>query len=907
MKKGHALIKALSLTLAVIMLAASFPGAASATDDDDITGYWGDVPSVSSLLALDGSKATLTVYNAKMKGKNVICAIASYDGDGRITSVKTSVEAASSLNTFSADMPEDLSYVKSFVLGDSGEVLTKNRRCAPPFVLGVVGDSVITFHNPIDCLYAMAEKGGHALTVKSNSYNNVELTPDKSFSLYEYCSFSGSGNNLKAVSIKSAFYERITSKLDCLVLLVSRDRAFMSAYNEKRMTEAFRIIQSAYYAANPNGKIVLFAPMPYKDTQGDYGQYYGLTDLDARGHWDKISALADTLASIAEGRVTVARIGDAFLTLEEEYGPSGCELYESRGIYQNVAGAYYISCLLYAYIFDESPVGVNEYGFLNRSAAEFLQKEAHKYVFGEDAPEKARHEDAIPHEAFENCDPRTEKSRDERFKNEVYPEYFDELFATAYCFEAFGGAVQYDQTNIAKASGATRRLYQGISPSFITPQRIAHQDCTWFVHSVYNSAFDYVIKKSVGTYVIDITEGEAYRRTKDEIAADPEACIEAFLDALQPGDMIMYYNREGQKGHGMLYIGNGKMLHCSGGSHKTSATSDYSFSLKADNKELLGGITFSTVYGLADPSSSRYSFGGDREVSILRPLSLGIKPNADAVARAKNLKGVICWKESDRTAGATVNPGEDVTFTYKIRNDTMEEKVISLSDKLPAHTAFKSGDVKFTDGALSTNVTVPARSLVSLSFTVTVSPSAPEGKIPCGDTEIGGVKLYDYAPIYVARTLTESEQAAIANADVTATTDSELIAKTYAEIGKTVSLPEGAALSDRFFNISNGKVTFKDKSLIPQNLYGGSGYAGKEFERIRHIDVQNVSCGDVLIVLRNADAPETAQCWLCLGDGNLKTVENGAVKSVSNVTAATLFDSLFGQFAFIVIRPSFGF
>ena len=252
------------------------------------------------------------------------------------------------------------------------------------YKIHVFGDAVIITHSPFEVLFGMARNSGHDIDLSGTTASNLGETT--TYSIYDVCNFTGSGVDIKATGFKkSSFKNAISNKLDCLIILVSRDRAFMSAYNERRMLEAFRIIQSAYYAANPNGKIVLFAPMPYKDTQGEYGQYYGLTDLDARGHWDKISALADTLASVAEGRVTVARIGDAFMDLESEH--PDCELYESRGIYQNVAGAYYISCLLYAYVFDESPVGVDEYGFLNRSAAEFLQKEAHKYVFGEDAPE----------------------------------------------------------------------------------------------------------------------------------------------------------------------------------------------------------------------------------------------------------------------------------------------------------------------------------------------------------------------------------------------------------------------------------------------------------------------------------------------------------------------------------------
>ena len=639
---------------------------------------------------------------------------------------------------------------------------------------------------------------------------------------------------------------------------------------------------------------------------------FNVNNTDSHGHNERIKAVAQKMGSKASGTLVYAQIGDAFEWFEKNYAAQGIDLYDAGGLYQNVAGSYFISCLTYAYIFNESPVGITEYGFLTKDAAEFIQKAAHKFVFGTDAPASVKHGTPIPHDAFEQCDPRTMSYRDERFANEVYPQYFDEFFATAYCYEAFGGAVHYDQNNIASASGATRRLYQGIDPTFITPQRTSYLDCTWFCHSVYSSAFNYTIKESVDTKVIDITEGEVYRRTAAQIKADPEEARKAFIETIRPGDMIMYSDRENGGSHGMLYIGNGMIIHCSGGSHKAGGSADYNKDAKVDCKEPLGGVLYSKLGIVCDNASSGYySFKGNRDLLLLRPLASGVKPNANASARAKNLMGVICWKESTRTAGATVNPGEDVTFTYKIRNDTMKDKQISVTDKLPANTTFKSGDVKFTNGALDTTVTVPARSLVSLSFTVTVSPSALDGKISCGDTAIGGIKLTDYAPIYVAKTLTAAEQAKIAAANVTAANDSELIAKTYAEIGKTVNLPSGADLVNRFMSVSAKSVSFtlssKDFKLVPQGLYGGKYYPGTVFERIRHIGVENAMCGDVLIVLRDPSKLNEVQCYLCVGDGKFKTTENGAVKYVPAVAAASLFDSLIGEHAFLIIRPSFGF
>ncbi|MBQ7625268.1 MAG: hypothetical protein IJS65_08330, partial [Clostridia bacterium] len=366
----------------------------------------------------------------------------------------------------------------------------------------VWGDAVVNVHTPFDILYGMARAAGHDVDLNGGAYDN--LGASTTYSLYELFTYTGSGADVKATGFKNAkFQKTVSSPLDCLIILVSRDRSMMGIENETKLIEAFDMTQKAYYAANPNGRIILLAPMPYKDTQGEHGVKFKVNDTDSHGHSERIKAFAQKMAAKATGNIMIEQLGDAFEWFEKNYAAQGYEIYDQGGIYQSVAGAYFISCLTYAYLWNESPVGITEYGYLTRDAAEFIQKAAHKFVFGTDAPSSVNRGTPIPHDAFEQCDPRTMSKRDERFKNEVYPKYFDEFFATAYCYEAFGGAVQYDQNNIAKASGATRRLHQGVDPTFITPQRISYLDCTWFCHSVYDSAFNYVIKETVNTKVIE--------------------------------------------------------------------------------------------------------------------------------------------------------------------------------------------------------------------------------------------------------------------------------------------------------------------------------------------------------------------------------------------------------------------
>ncbi len=438
------------------------------------------------------------------------------------------------------------------------------------FGIYIFGDAVLSTHSPVDIFYSMANLTGHDIQVTANTTNNLANT--STFSFYEL--YNMTGTTVDSVKSKK-FYSSISSKLDCLLLLSSRDRAMMNSDAPDRILAAFDEMQKTYYAANPNGKIILLVPMPYMNTNGEHGEKFQISGITPAEHSKRIKDFAAKTAAKAGGKIIQLQIGDAFDYFNRYYASEGLPLYDDNGIYESIPGAYYISCLLYAAMFDESPCGIEEYGFLDKATATTIQNAAHRFYFGTEPPASVKRGSPVLHTSYKECDPRTMTERDPFYKNEKYPEYFDELFATAYFYEAAGGAVQYDQLRISKAEGATLRTHQGINPAEITPQRLSYLDCTWFVHSVFKSAFGYIPKDDPGDKVIDETAGEMYRWVGPSPHIPADAAIEQFKEILQPGDVIMYFNRDAGQGHGMLYLGNGMMIHCSGGSHKAGGSADY--------------------------------------------------------------------------------------------------------------------------------------------------------------------------------------------------------------------------------------------------------------------------------------------------------------------------------------------
>ena len=773
----------------------------------------------------------------------------------------------------------------------------------------VWGDAVISTNSPIDIMCGLARAAGRETVTTTKVYDNLGET--STYNLYELFNFSDSSAQAKITSVKNThFLWAVTNPTDCLIILSGRDRTLTTASSGQRGLTAFKEIQKAYYAANPDGKIVLLVPYPYKDTQGELGEKFKLTGYDSAGHRELIKSYAEKEAALAAGKIELAQIGDAFAFFEANYAESGIDLYDEGGIYASAAGGYYTACVLYAAVYGDSPAGLSEYGFLDKASAELLQEAAHVFVLGSAPEKKDRSNEALPHRSYEDCDPRTMKNRDPRFENEVYPEYFDELFATAYTYEAFGKAVQYDQNNMRKVSGTfERRLTQGLYPWQINPQRLSYLDCTWYCHAVYHSAFNYTVKPSVRTRVIDTREGEVFRWVGSNPDIPAEEAIEKFIKTIQPGDILVYHDHEKGWGHGMIYLGNGMLIHCSTGSHKGGGSADYNFSANIDGKEPLGGVFFAPVDILINKHTNYYCFTSAREVAVLRPLSLGIKPTEEAVARAQNLAGIVCWKETTASGGVTVNPGDDVTFTYVIRNDNGSDRVVSIKDKLPENTSFKSGDVTFENGTLDTSVTVRSHETLRLSFTVVLSESAGYGEISCGDTVIGGIRLEDF-PIHVGRTLTDSEMKTLAAAADGAGDDLGLVEKAYAAIGRSLDLGSGremigsvctVAADGSSFAVGSGAL----RALLVQNVFGGRAYGGDFYgDRIRCVTPDNCLCGDLLCVMKDA---ETLKVYLCVGDGVFKTVENGETVTVSRANAVDLTEKLLGEFGFFLLRPSLGF
>ena len=124
------------------------------------------------------------------------------------------------------------------------------------------------------------------------------------------------------------------------------------------------------------------------------------------------------------------------------------------------------------------------------------------------------------------------------------------------------------------------------------------------------------------------------------------------------------------------------------------------------------------------------------------------------------MQGVVAEKVASTAMGKTVNPGDEITYTFYIFNTNDEAKNFQIKDTLSEHVTFVSA----TDGGkcsgseVSWSFSVPANTRVSVSYTVKVKDGvAAYTAIDGSKATINGV-VHKCQDSYVANTLTTTQQ-----------------------------------------------------------------------------------------------------------------------------------------------------
>ncbi len=496
---------------------------------------------------------------------------------------------------------------------------------------------------------------------------------------------------------------------------------------------------------------------------------------------------------------------------------------------------------------------------------------------------------------------------------------------TAESFVLRGNRAQYEDTRLiaSKARNLWRWAYSYRDPEEYTSQWRGYSNCAAFNHDIFYSALDYDI--------VDYTTAQLTARKTDVVlteknptnwsAEQKETAKKEFLEALEPGDLMVYRYGDGN-GHVMMYVGNNRMIHCTGAS--------FDWNNKAEKFEETGSFKCETIDNFWIEDNRRYLFNKE-SYRIVRPL-LSFKEQIPqkTLDRMNKVRGIMAEKTATCTYSQTANLGQEITFTFTLENVTDTDKTLNLKETLSENLTYVSGADKADGAILSWRVTVPAKKTVNISYKAKVKEDAALiGEKIISNSFIESIPL-NCPEIYIKKTLTDSEQTILVST-VNAFKGSnlrgiELADAIYKEaIGKSTLSGKNASeiLSEMCENFSDNldswpahwqklkTISNPSLSMLAPNLYGGRYFMepdGEEraeaaLKRTRLVCADKLIIGDIILA-NTALGYEGENCrlrvssYMFVGDKLLDLDKNVLIESEPRL------EKLLCDSHFAVIRPS---
>ena len=516
--------------------------------------------------------------------------------------------------------------------------------------------------------------------------------------------------------------------------------------------------------------------------------------------------------------------------------------------------------------------------------------------------------------------------------------YQEAILATASTYLLRGESLQYEDVyfGLISQSGEHRWAVGEKAPEEYTTDEWGYVNCAVFTYDVYKNALGYALPSKMYT-TSNLSSNSASNgmrvfrfenKTPGEYTEEYMLEIQRqFMEIAEVGDIINV-RRSDSSGHAMLYVGNGRFIHSGGSSYsKTSSGTGYEIYEPTIRNHKVSDYIFnpSSVGGCPFRGSDEY---GDRyvtELILVRPLNKfeGDIPE-NTLARIENMQGIRAEKLSSHPSSITVNPAETITFTFSLYNTTNADRIISISDIVPAGTTYVSGGDTVNGSLISWSVTVPADSTVNVSYTVKVNEDAENGTLIDGrDAKIGGVS-YRCAAIRVKRTLRSSERNEIRAAIDTLRREGTTL-KGLALVNEIYRLALGIediftdtnadnvmrdgeeSVFEKSSKTHSGKILSQIRSeptyyssMLVDHLYGGMRFysANNQHDRTRLLREHNLIVGDVLI----GRTSSAVNIYIYAGEGELLLLNSGIQDAPDFVTLRERI-MYYGR-DFAVLRPS---
>ena len=430
------------------------------------------------------------------------------------------------------------------------------------------------------------------------------------------------------------------------------------------------------------------------------------------------------------------------------------------------------------------------------------------------------------------------------------------------------------------------------------------------------------------------------------------------------GHIMLYVSKSGPNGTTPTVKKDRYLLHSTGSSYRYGEKYDSHINEPEGTVQqitLEQAIAYVLKSGVSTSSIST-------EIAVLRPLDAVLDAEAYAISNNTTVRGDMPELVRTKTASVekheSVNLRDYITYTVTLENRSANSySGISISDYIPTNTTYVSSTPKCTKNGNHIewqNITLAAGEVKEYSYTVKVNDDAPLGsEIVSDQTIAAGIKMNTIKTM-INKTLTPEVKTNLVNRVKNTLKDKEysnasssfeFIKDAYSGIinidfgNSTVYVQN---LLKKFYNITDDDIYVlkqnitEDKftKMYVNNLFGGY-YTTSENQYNLEINSgildsqqpllfdgreltyndSTLMIGDVILLYDKNYADESYafreyNAYLCLGYNESKSVvefatidANKKVKIVDSKLGQTnrsrLLESLPGQNAFIVLRPSY--
>lgn len=524
---------------------------------------------------------------------------------------------------------------------------------------------------------------------------------------------------------------------------------------------------------------------------------------------------------------------------------------------------------------------------------------------------------------------------------------------TALAYLARGTRIQYDDSRLTENNATPLYRWQHglrLSPEEYTSQYIGYTNCAAFTYDVYFAALGIRIEGHATNQLTQITGKQRiykYYPTGKETPEEQAAVEAEFRSLLKMGDIIVirYNGSKTGNGHAMLYVGS-KVLENVDGYKGTAAEntdengnpadagytydiihstgSSYNYTNFAEKFEEHGTIQKMAVDSLFDAKTGRYVFSKLESIAIIRPLeTFNREVPENTLNRMRYMENIIAEKLSSHSISTTVNPGENITYTFSVTNKNEKDITLDIKDTIPDNTTYVSSDKTANcsvDGnSLQWKLPVAAGETATVSYTVKVKEDVTYGDaVESAAGTVGGVSVI-CPKVYVEKTLTQQEQAklltAIENQKNSNLRGIELVNALYAEaLGteKVISLDGQALLNDLYLASGKNYILYHSNptlNMLAPGLFGGryviQGYATANSLHHENIRTRlpygyNLIAGDILTA-STGDQNEELKLFLYTGEQMLDLCSTG---ELSYIDTEKCLEPVMAYNCFAILRPS---